>query len=256
MAMQANLSKKDKMTVAIVLFVALVFVFVWYMIRPNITSIMTITDEIEQAENTQTQYKNKLMNLASGEAIYGKTVSDFKDSTSHFYPVMDSSEIDRMVTSYVLRSNLFAENLTIKMPKEAVEEKPYIYSSLYDTQSRKSNGSNNTSASSASDSLMTPYDKARGNASSTASSGVQCVELTLVVTGTPTTCQAFIDDLCTKPAVRITGFVWETVDKIEKVNEETGKVELVDSGKVRLRLSVNLYMADIADYDTAAGAEG
>ena len=264
MALQTNLSKKDKMTIAIVLFAGVVFAFVWFLIKPTITSIITVSDKIEQAELTQTQYKNKLINLASGEAIYDKTVSDFKDSTSHFYPVMDSSEIDRMVTSYVLKSGLFAEDLTIKMPKKPVEEKPYIYSSLYSSQSRRAEVASitatttNTSGkkSSTSDSLITPYNTMRASAASTATSGVQCVELTIVVTGTNKTCQALIDDLCTKPAVRITGFAWETVDKEERINETTGNVEFVDTGKVRLRLTVNLYMADIADYETTAGAEG
>lgn len=273
MAMQTNLSKKDKMTIAIVLFAALVFVSIWYLIRPNITSIMTISDKIEQAELTQNQYNNKLINLSSGEAIYEKTVSDFKESTAYLYPLMDSSEIDRMVTSYVLKSNLFSENLSIRMPTDSVEEKPYRYSSIkvrtdnsvvetpIDTSLSENETEDVTSDTSSEaktttvDSLLTPYENTRYNCSSTKSSGVRCVSLTLVVTGTRKACQAMIDDLCTKDALRITGFEWSEVDYIEKVNPETGAVELVDSGKVRLKISINLYMADIADYDTPAGTE-
>lgn len=273
MAMQTNLSKKDKMTIAIVLFAALVFVSIWYLIRPNITSIMTISDKIEQAELTQNQYKNKLINLSSGEAIYEKTVSDFKESTAYLYPLMDSSEIDRMVTSYVLKSNLFSETLSIRMPTDSVEEKPYRYSSItvrtdnsvvetpIDTSLSENETEDVTSDTSSEaktttvDSLLTPYENTRYNCSSTKSSGVRCVSLTLVVTGTRKACQAMIDDLCTKDALRITGFEWSEVDYIEKVNPETGAVELVDSGKVRLKISINLYMADIADYDTPAGTE-
>lgn len=269
MAMQSNLSKKDKMTIAFVLFAALVFVVIWYLIKPTISSIATTTDKISQAEATQAEYKSKLISLSSGESIYAKTVSDFKDSTAHFYPVMDSSEIDRMVTSYVLKKGLFAENLIISMPKGAVEEKPYIYSSIeiYDdySYSNDDSGENSTAIPTTNntkvDSLLTPYTTARANSTSTVSSGVQCVELTLVVTGTANTCQALIDDLCTKPAVRIVSFEWLEVDKVERTNPETGIVERVDSGKERLRITVNLYMADISDYEVAvsdivAEAEG
>lgn len=273
MALQTNLSKKDKMTIAIVLFAALVFVVIWYLIKPTISSAITITEKISQAETTQTEYKNKLISLASGETIYAKTVSDFKDSTAHFYPVMDSSEIDRMVTSYVLKKGLFAENLIISMPKGAVEEKPYVYSSIEAREDRSvstSAGTDSTDETSSIfstntskkvDSLLTPYTTARANCTSTSSSGVQRVELTLVVTGSYDTCQALIDDLCTKPAVRIVSFEWLEVDKVERTNPETGIVERVDSGKERLRITVNLYMADISDYevavsDTVAEAEG
>ena len=277
MAMQTNLSKKDKMTIAVVLFAGLVFVFIWYLIRPNIKSITAISDKIEQAQLTQSQYKNKLINLASGEAIYNKTVSDFKESTSDFYPLMNSSEIDRMVTSYVLKSGLFSENLTIKMPLAAAEEKPYIHSPLANKRSSKSSttverstiatpttsgGStaSSTTKSATVDSLITPYENARNKSKSTSSSGVQCANLTLVVTGKQKDCQALIDDLCTKPSVRITSFEWEKT-KIERVNPETGYKEIVDSGNARLKISVNLYMADITDYETAvsdavAEAEG
>lgn len=264
MALQTNLSKKDKMTIAIVLFAALVFVIVWFLIKPTVSSILTTNDKISQAEITQAQYKSKLINLASGEAIYEKTVSDFKDSTAHFYPVMDSSEIDRMVTSYVLKKGLFAENLIISMPKGAIEEKPYVFSSIeVQDDNNFSNTTTDTTSntSTTADSLLTPYTTARANSSSTVYSGVQCAQITLVVTGTRNTCQAIIDDLCTKPAVRITSFEWLGVDMIEQVNPETGMIERVDSGKERLRITVNLYMADISDYevavsDTVAEAEG
>ena len=265
MAMQTNLNKKDKMTIAVVLFAGIVFVSIWYLIRPNITSIMTITDKIEQAELTQNQYKNKLINLTSGEAIYEKTVSDFKDSTAYLYPMMDSSEIDRMVTSYVLKSGLFSENLIIKMPTEPVDESAYKYSSLAQDSYNRSiyttdtttNDDDSASSDTASttkttvDSLFTPYDTARTNCSSTQSSGVQSVSITIVVTGTRKACQAMIDDLCTKDALRITGFEWEKTEMTEIIDPETGAIELVDSGKERLRISVNLYMADITDYETA-----
>ena len=56
MEMQTNLSKKDKTTIAVVLFAGLVFMIAWFLIRPTLTSITTISDKIEQAEITQKEY--------------------------------------------------------------------------------------------------------------------------------------------------------------------------------------------------------
>ncbi len=268
MALQTNLSKKDKMTIAIVLFVALVFVVAWFLIRPSISSITTTEEKIKQAEQTQQLYKQKIISLSSGEAVYEKSVNDLNDSTVEFYQVMDSSEIDKMVTSYVLKSGLFSENLVINILDGSVKESPYTYSSLANTKPANNSSSDSSSDSSKNtntptpasgkntntqvDSLITPYNKARDNATNTSFSGVQCVKLTLVVTGSQATCQAFIDDICTKPAVRITGFEWQKVDLKEKINEETGEIEYVNSGIVRLKLDLNLYMADIADYNVTA----
>ena len=250
MAMQTNLSKKDKMTIAVLVFAAAIFMMIWFLIRPTITSITTTNDNIEQAELKQTQNRNKIMNLSSAEALYGKAVDDLNTSTEDYYEIMDSSEIDKMVTSYVLKSGLFAEKLSIEMPTDYVEEDPYIHS---DISSQKTSGSDSTISTSnnSSDSLLTTYNNARVNSNSTQASGVQRVGLTLVVTGTRSACQSFIDDICTKPAVRITSFGWEKVNMIQVIDEETGRVELKDPGTVRLNITLNLYMADVADYSTA-----
>ena len=138
MALQTNLNEKDKKTIAVVLFAALIFAIVWFLIRPTVTSITTTSDKIEQAETTKTQYQNKIMYLSSSEALYEKAVTDLNESTADFYPVMDSSEIDRMVTSYVLNSGLFSESLSIKMPDGNVEERPYAYSKITSSHSTAS----------------------------------------------------------------------------------------------------------------------
>ena len=249
MALQTNLSKKDKMTIAILLFSAVVFMIIWFLIKPTITSIITTTDKIEQAEITQTQYKNKIIYLSSAEAIYGKTVEELNESTADYYEIMDSSEIDKKVTSYVLKAGLFSESLTINMPSDSVEESPYTYSD--DANTTKSSSESSSKTSTGADTLLTPYSNARNNCSSTKSSGVKCVSLTLVVTGSRSKCQAFIDDICTKPAIRVTGFDWGKLEAIEVYNEETRRVELVTPTDVRLRININLYMADVADYSTA-----
>ena len=255
MAMQTNLSKKDKMTIGVLLFAGAIFMIIWFLIKPTVTSIITLNDKIEQAETKQTQYKAKIMYLTSGEALYYKAVDDLNESTAEFYEIMDSSEIDRMVTSYTLKAGLFSENLTIKMPNGTVDEAPYVFSPLYTEATGRNNSSNSSSNQSTNnagtDTLLTPYNTARAKSTNTTASGVQCVSLTLVVTGKREVCQSFIDDICTKDAVRITGFTWSKVDPIEVYNEETGRYERRDPGTIRLTINFNLYMADIADYDIA-----
>ena len=108
--------------------------------------------------------------------------------------------------------------------------------------------SSTTTGTSTVDGLNVPYNNAKNKCNSTESSGVQCVSLELVCTGSQSVCQAFIDDICTKPAVRVTGFTWSKVSPIEVYNEETGRYDKKDSGTMRLTLNLNLYMADVADY--------
>ncbi len=280
---ETNLSQKDKATIIGFLAFAGVFMFIWFGIRPAINDINSLNDDISHAKTVETQYRNKIINLASAEAIYERSVETINESTADFYEQMPSSGIDRMMTNYVLSFGLFPEDLYITMPSGPVEETPYIYSEAMERQvsaiidaveatptpievstgfSAGSSSASTTTEASASnpgsfaadtqvDSLLTPYTEAMNSASSTQSSGVEAVDITMVMTGSPEVCQALIDDLCTKPSIRITGFIWSKLEQVEQVNEETGEVELVDSDGVRLQVNVRLYMADITDYEAS-----
>ena len=285
--LETNLSAKDKATIAVVLFVGIVFVFSWYAIRPTVMSIRSLSDDIDQAKVVEIQSRGKVMSLTSAESAFGRVVSDLRDSTDGYYDVMTSSQIDRMATNYVLSFGLFPEDLYITMPNGPVEEIPYAYSPAAIRQASMviatptptpdpiaeavndvSDTVNSVVNGVASDemqveSLFVPYNQARDAATTTSFSGVRAVDLTLVMTGSESACQALIDDLCRKPAARITAFSWMTVEPIEQLNEETGRIELIEPDYSRLQVSVRLYMTNVADYEAlvsdaveAAGAEG
>lgn len=266
MKFESNLNDKDKKTIALVLGAAVVFMFIWFGIRPTINDIKELDDDIDSASLIQTEYKNKIINLSSAETVFNKAVTDLSDSTEEYYPMMQSSEIDRMMTSYVLGFGLYPESLSITMPTDTVAEAPYVYSGIQVVTSRPTPtpsptptpaaGSSSTSSSDNNstympeqvESLFVPYNRARSSATSTATSGIYCVNLSYTVTGTQEDCQALIDDLSVKPSVRLTGFEWDEVDPIVVEDVEEGTIEYVDSGLVRLRVDFNLYMTDIADY--------
>jgi len=282
---ETNLSAKDKVTIAIVLFVGLMFAFVWYAIKPVITNINSLNEDIEQAKITQAQYKGKIMNLTSAETIFDSVTEDLYSSTSDFYELMTSSQIDRMMTNYVLSFGLFPEDLLISMPTGPVNEVPYTNSGLAairassraatptptpievnsntagtsnssNAEDSSSSERNSASAANASnvESLIVPYSQARSLAGSTQSSGVYAADVTFVMSGSESTCQALIDDLCTNPSVRITGFEWLENVSIEQIDEETGFRVLVETDVVRLQVNLRLYMTDVTDYDEAVSA--
>ena len=84
MALQTNLNEKDKKTIAWVLFAALIFVIAWFLIRPTVSALRTPGDKIEQAEDTRTQYQNKIMYITSDQAHQGKEVKDINELTAKF----------------------------------------------------------------------------------------------------------------------------------------------------------------------------
>lgn len=281
--LETNLSKKDKMTIALVLGLGIIFMFAWFVVRPAIISIKALDEDIKQARSVENLYRQKILSLASAEAVFDRVTTDLYDSTSEFYELMPSSSIDRMATSYVLSFGLYPEDLYITMPSGPVAETPFVFSELATSGPAPTptptptpvtglesavNDAANTVANAIAqpelvESLFVPYNQARANCGDTTFSEVQCANLTLIMMGTEDSCQALIDDLCTKPSIRITGFEWTSLEDMEVVNGETGEIELVESDMYRLRIDLRFYMANVADYQEvvsdameAAGAEG
>lgn len=267
MKFESNLNDKDKKTIALVLGAAVVFMFGWFGIRPTVNDILELDGDIDTASLKQTEYKNKIINLSSAETIFGRAVTDLSDSTEEYYPMMQSSDIDRMMTSYVLGFGLYPENMNITMPVDPVVEAPYVYSDIEPVTvtpaplptteptpapAASSTGSDNSGSTEYMpeqvDSLFAPYNDARSSAVSTASSGIYCVTLSYTVTGSEEACQALIDDLSVKPSIRLTGFEWQEVDPIAE-EQEDGTIVYIEADTVRLTVNFNLYMTDIADYE-------
>ena len=267
MKFESNLNDKDKKTIALVLGAAVVFMFGWFGIRPTVNDILELDGDIDTASLKQTEYKNKIINLSSAETIFGRAVNDLSDSTEEYYPMMQSSDIDRMMTSYVLGFGLYPENMNITMPVDPVVEAPYVYSDIEPVTvtpaplpttaptpapAASSTGSDNSGSTEYMpeqvDSLFAPYNDARSSAVSTASSGIYCVTLSYTVTGSEEACQALIDDLSVKPSIRLTGFEWQEVDPIAE-EQEDGTIVYIEADTVRLTVNFNLYMTDIADYE-------
>ena len=283
---ETNLNKKDKITIAVVLFVGVMFCFCWYLIKPVVADIRSLSDEIEQAELTRTLYRNKIMSLSTAEPVFNRAVEDLYSSTDDYYEVMQSSTIDRMMTNYVLGFGLFPEDLIITMPSGPVDEIPYIYSEeminqthdavaamtptptpdpLTEATDTSVSGDTGTMTdqSTVVESLLVPYNQAKIEATSTSSSGVVCADVSIVMTGDEAVCQALIDDIVTNPSVRVRGFTWMEVDTENVYNEETGIYEYVIPDYSRLRIDLRLYMTNVTDYDAlvneaveSAGAEG
>ena len=272
--LETNLSKKDKITIAIVLFVGVMFCFAWYLIKPAIADIRSLSDEIEQAQVTRTLYSNKIMSLSTAEPVFNRAVEDLQASTSGFYEVMQSSTIDRMMTNYVLGFGLFPEDLIINVQSGPVEEIPYVYSAEMVNQTRavvnaiasptptpdplttesdadsSSDADSGTNAmqSTVVDSLFVPYNQAKADATSTSSSGVVCADVSIIMTGDEAVCQALIDDIVTNPSVRVRGFTWMQIDTETVYNEETGTYEVVLPDYSRLRIDLRIYMTNVTDY--------
>ena len=95
---------------------------------------------------------------------------------------------------------------------------------------------------------MTIYLRSRVNENSTINSEAKCVPITIVVSGEAAKGQKMLDDLCSKPELRVTGFSWSDTAPV-RVQHEDGSYEMVDSGIKILRIDINFYMAEYPEFE-------
>ncbi len=269
MKFETNLSRQDKRTIAIVLYLAVIALFIFYFIRPAWVQLGTLDDQIKTAKETQEINRNKITQLSSAESLYDRAVTDITESVSVYYDVMDNSEIEKMITEYILDFGLTPVNLTIDIrdSNQYVNESPYEYADVQtgsssasavtatptpaaDEEEEEDSSSSAAISTSSTDvqSLLVSYTNAVNNCTSTTYSEVQRAKISVVIMGSGTIEQQLIDDITKNPSIRVTGFSWGSAAPVEVVNED-GTTSVVNSGYRNLTIDFYFYMADKPDYE-------
>ena len=281
MKMDTNLRPQDKRTIAIVLYLGIVVLFGWYMIRPAAMKLGELEDKIRTAQATKQEYKMKTLQLASAEILYEKAVTDINAATVKFYDVMDNSQIEKMGTKYILGYGLTPVDFIVDIRDGSyVMESPYAYSDVKvaasakasssssasdstdttvsgtknDTKNSTKNSSKNAASLAALDvkSLQAYYSQAIADAKTTEPAEVQCANITFVVQGPQEKCQKLINDITKNPSIRVTGFSWSDAKEIW-VEDEAGNKTLMNPEYKELKVSIHFYMTEKPNFDKQEG---
>ena len=277
MKFDTNLRPQDKRTIGIGVYVAVVALFCWYLIRPAWIKLGDLDDKIEQAEATRTENRMKTLNLSSAEVLYDKAVTNIVASSADFYDIMDNSEIEKMGTKYILSYGLTPVDFIIDLRDGSpVAEVPYLYSDITAVSTSTQTGtttntvvistptptpksffnfSTKTKTNMAAldvQSLQVYYNQAIADANTTAFSEAQCARITIVIQGPEAKCQQLIDDITKNPSIRVRGFSWNDAKEVYYEDAEGNKT-LMNSGYKELKIDLNFYMADKPQFDNEEG---
>lgn len=266
MKLDTNLKPQDKRTIGIVLYIAIVVLFSWYMIRPAILKFTELEDKIKAAEITRQENKMKTMQLSNAEVLYNKAVTDINMSTKDFYDVMDNSQIEKMGTKYILGYGLTPVNFVVDIRDGSYfVEAPYKYANFkkikatatpVPTKKATSNvtATKNVTSMSALDvkSLQAYYNQAIAEVTTTKPAEVQNAKLKIVIQGPQEKCQKLIDDILKKPSIRVTGFAWHDVKEVWGEDENGNKI-IMNSDYKELTLNLYFYMTEKPDFDKQEG---
>ena len=265
MKLDTSLRPQDKRTIAIVLYIGIVVLFGWYLIRPAAMKIGELDDKIRAAEATKQENKIKAMQLASAEILYDKAVTDINASTIKFYDVMDNSQIEKKGTMYILGFGLTPVDFLVDIRDGSyVVEAPYAYSDIKVVKAKKTADDTSTAKTTPASkkttvkdasylatldvkSLQAYYNQAIADATTTQFAEVQCANITIVVQGTEDKCQKLIDDITKNPSIRVNGFFWTDAKEIW-VEDDKGNKTLVNPEYKELRVSLRFYMTEKPEF--------
>ncbi len=132
--MKTNMTERDKKLLTFMfLFVVIVAIGYWG-VYPQLKRYKALETKIEQETDEKKLNQMKVANLGLIEAQaeeYEEKISTKKDE---FYQIMNSSEIDRMMTELATSNSLDIYDLSFTMPSSPTERMAYQYSALYERQ--------------------------------------------------------------------------------------------------------------------------
>lgn len=128
MKLDLTLTPKDRKLLVVLGVFVVVVGFCYWGIRPVVTKINRLNEQIEDEKDVQALNELKISELPLLRTDNEKLEGQIEDARNYYYDIMTSDEVDKYFTNMVLSYNLNSYDLTIQMPTECSALEPYQYS--------------------------------------------------------------------------------------------------------------------------------
>ena len=132
--MKTNMTEKDKRLLFILTVGVIIVAIGYWGVRPQLKKYIELETKIAQQEEEKSINQLKIANAANIEMQaddYEKKIAEKKDE---FYQIMNSSEIDRMMTQMAIEEKLEVYDLQFTIPDIYSGREAYQYSELFERQ--------------------------------------------------------------------------------------------------------------------------
>jgi len=132
--MKTNMTERDK-KLLVGMFIGVIIVAIGYWgILPQIKQYKALEAKIQREEAIQKINKIKILNAGTLEVQADDYESRIAERKDEFYPIMNSSQVDRLMTELAVGNNLNVYDLSFNMPSSPTSREAYKNSSLYTRQ--------------------------------------------------------------------------------------------------------------------------
>lgn len=237
MKLEMQMTDRDK-KLLIFLFVFVIVVGIGYWgIYPQIKAIDEIKEDKIKQEDKMFRDDMKVAELLFLIDENEELEANITEARSHFYPIMTSDQVDKMLTGMALDYNLQAYDLDIRMPNKEASLEAYQYSQKFidDQYVEDEEVSINKDDDDEKDDSLSfdDYDEE-------ASTGIYAIQTSMRVGGEEKNLQKLINDLSdTEDTMHLVSYEWIRKDSLD-YDEETG--EFIEESSVELRIAINIYV--------------
>ncbi len=250
--MKTEMTERDKKLLYMLGFIVIIFLFVIIADRPLFRKIRATNKEIETEQATHDTIEMKLARMSVVEG-YRQQIGEKVDLyAKRYYPMMDSTQIDDLLTGRVLELGLKAVDLYIDMPKETVILLPYQYSEAWDglTEEQIAAGGgadpDYEQVEQFTDTLQSgeapDIEETSDQVYDTSLSGVKAAQVSMKAFGNEASLKVLLDKLIADQSLRVTGYTWEVIPGSGFSYVDGQIVELSETDKqLRIELQVLMY---------------
>lgn len=239
MKVEMQLTERDKKLLIFLAIFCIVVGIGYWGIYPQIKAISKINEDIADEEQQMFVDDMKIAELPFLEDENEELEEDIVEARTHFYPMMTSDQVDKMLTGMVLEYNLWAYDLNIIMPKSETDLEAYVYSEKYVMDQMEAvedvdMSSDDDDDEDDEDALFDDYDDVE------VSTGIYTIETNMRLGGSEDDLQKLIDDLsATEETMHLVSYEW-TRNELLNYDEETA--EFFTEPNLELRINLDIYV--------------
>ena len=252
--MTTNMTERDKKLLYMLGFIVIIFAFVIIAIRPTFRRIRETNKKIETEQATHDMIEQKISRKALVNEYKDKIQAKVDLYATRYYPKMDSTQVDELLTGYVLSRGLKAVNLFIDMPTDPIVLTPYQFSEEAARQAEQE--TDGVEVGSPDEAQIEAFTQGLASGSvdleqnsnlvtDTALSGVYAASVNLTAYGKESQLKDLMDQLFEDQSLRVTGYSWSGVDSLGFSYVDGQLVELTENDRqLDVSLQVLMYDAD------------
>lgn len=249
--MKMEMTQRDKQLLVFLSIFVIVVCFGYWGIYPNIKAMKKMETKMQEQQDIKTVNETKIMQVPMFEVDNEKMEKSILDARAKFYPMMNSSEIDKYFTNFVLGYQLYAYDMGITMPEGECELEPYQYSEKALNEQQIQELSESADSTQEQSDSATALDEGSDSEEdmyafdATAMTGIYMATVSLRLGGTDEQLLKLIDDLSnTDMKHRVKNYSWSIERSVQYTNNADEEKGYEIAQENVLNITLEIYMCE------------